>query len=528
MAGSKVNFWSCWLILLIVLVATPFISLIVDSLSYAIKLAPFRGELLVESIVSSFVLILGTLTLSLILGVGSAYFVSFYKIPKIIEILLILPLAFPAYILSYIYADFFGYLGTFQLFLQSIGVETYFDFLSPISLVVILSLAFYPYIYLFAKTCFAAQSQISIDAARSFGYNQVQIFFKVILPLNYPAIFLSSMLIIMEVLNEYGAATFYGVTTFSTAIFQAWFGFEDLSTAIYLSFLALFIIIFILIVEDFFRKRLDFQFNADHSPLVLMKLTPKVKLIASIFLFIPIFFGFVFPMFELLKSALFSLSLFNWEYWQLVANSFFVSIILALIISVMCLLACYSLRVLKQDKYRVGLKLITVGYGFPGAVIAMGLVIALASFDRVLISLNLNFYLLGSFFALGFGYFVRFLNLGISPLESSFSKLSDSFSMASKGFGYNNWQILAKVDFPIIKNSFFVALILLFVEIVKELPITLILRPFNYETLATSAYYYAGNSQWDKVYVYAISLVAVCLIPVILSLKATQAIKFKN
>ena len=511
--------------IIIVILLLPIFSILIYSYGEnSDTLNHLKQTVLSDYILNTLLLIFFVSVLSLIFGVLSAYITVFYEIKFLtfISILLALPFVIPTYILAYIYSDIFGFFSPFHLFLRGIGIKEYFDILSFNSVSVILSLGLYPYIYLIVKASFLKSNSTLLYPALSLGKSTTQLFYQVILPLSRPAIIGSLALVIMEVINEYGTVSYYGVDTLSTAIYGAWFGLNDPKSAAYLSVIAMGIVFVLLSIEKFSRGNSNYKSESNSKNMKKKKLHGYKKFLTYIFLSIPILFGFVIPFIWIIfYSFTYASVVIDDEFLSAVLNSFLASFISSLFIVFFAFLISYTLRINNNNYTKYLTKLAGIGYAIPGVVIAIGVLslfiqidhffIYVFSFEELLIS--------GTLFALSFGYIVRFLAVGLNMIESSFDKLGFNINKASRNLGLNYWQTLIKVEYPNMKKTLLLAFLLVFIDVIKELPLTLVLRPYNYETLATRTYEYAANSMIQESSIYALTIVLLCFIPIIISHK---------
>lgn len=477
-----------------------------------------------EYIFNTLKLIFFVSLLSLIFGVLSAYIVSFYefRFVSIFSIMLALPFVVPTYILGYIYGDILGFFGPLHLFLKDINLvdKEYFDVLNFNSLAVILSLGLYPYIYLIVKSSFLKSSSALLYPALSLGKSRFELFYQVILPLSRPAIIGSLSLVVMEVVNEYGAVSYYGVDTLSTAIYSSWFGLNDPKSSAFLSIIAMSIIFVLLLIEKFSRGNSNYKSESIAKELKKEKLRGFKKFFAYLFLSLPILFGFLIPfVWILFYSYTYALEVIDDEFFEVILNSFIASSLSALFIMLVALFISYTLRISNNAYTKYLGKLAGIGYAIPGIVVGVGVLSLFGDIDNYLIkNFGLEELLIsGTLFAMVFAYIFRFLAVGLNMTESNFEKVGITINRASRNLGLNYWQTLLRVEFPIMKKTLFFGFLLVFVDIIKELPLTLILRPFNYETLATKTYEYAINTMIKESSIYALVIVLLCFIPVILT-----------
>ena len=490
-------------------------------------LTHLKETVLNDYIINTLILLAGVCSLSLIFGVGSAYFVTFYnfRFSKFFSIVLILPFIIPSYILGFIYSDILGFYGPLHLFLRDMGIKDYFDVLNMKSVIIILALALYPYIYLIVKSSFSKHSSFLLNPALSLGIGRFKIFYKIILPLSRPAIIGALSLVMMETISEYGLVKYFGVDTLSTAVFTAWFGLNDANSAAYISTIAMAMVFTILIIEKFNRGGARYKVESVSTPIKKIKTNLVGQILIIGFLLIPFTFGFLIPIIWIVKYSLIHYAfVLDEEYVQTILNSFFAASISASLIVMIAIILGYSARIFDNKYMKYLLKIATLGYSIPGAVIAVGVIILSTSVDNYLIE-NFGFDKLllgGTLFILCFGYTVRFLAVALNSVESSFEKVGINVNKASRSLNKSFLTTLVKVDFPLIKSGVIAAFILVFIDILKELPATLILRPFNYETLSTKTYELASIDMVQESSIYALTIVLISIIPIIYTLKESN------
>ncbi len=509
------------------LIVSPIIILFIYSLGeQSDTLNHLKNTVLSEYILNTLKLIVFVSILSVIFGVLSAYLTVFYKFrfANIFSFLLALPFVIPTYILGYIYSDILGFFGPVHIFLKDIGLVqgNFFDVLNFNSVAVILALSLYPYIYLIVKSSFLKSSSALLNPALSLGTTKLELFYKVILPLSRPAIIGSLSLVIMEVVNEYGAVSYYGVDTLSTAIYSSWFGLNDPKSSAVLSIIAMSIIFVLLAIEKYSRGNSSYKSEAISKEIKKEELKGIKKVFAYIFLSIPVLFGFIIPfVWIVIYSLKYASEVIDDEFYDVVFNSFMASSISAFIIVLLALFISYSVRIHNNNYTKYLTKVAGIGYAIPGVVIGIGVLSLFGDLDNYLANkFNIDHLLIsGTLFAMIFGYVVRFLAVGLNMTESSYEKISININKASRNLGFNYWQTLLKVELPMMKKTLLFGFLLVFVDVIKELPLTLVLRPFNYETLSTKTYEYASNTMVQESSIYALVIVSLCFIPVIISNK---------
>ncbi|ENX3947337.1 ABC transporter permease [Photobacterium damselae] len=482
---------------------------------------------------NTFWVVVGTVILALLFSVPSAWIMAMCKVPseKILQWALVLPLAMPGYIVGYIYTDWFDYAGPIQIFLRDLfgwqtATEYWFpNFRSIGGACFVLALVLYPYIYLLVRAAFMEQSVSLLQSARLLRCNPWQSFCRVSLPLVRPAIAVGVSLVAMETLGDFGTVSYFAVNTLTTAVYDTWLGYSNLHAAAKISALML-VVIFILISAERFsrRKQKLFQQQLNGSDSVRYTLTGWKKWLAVIWCWGLVTVAFILPMLQLADYA--------WTYFgqswteafrQYSINSFVVSIVAAVIALFLALLVNFSHRLLPSKFNTVPIRLASMGYAVPGTVLAIGVMIPLTSADHFIndVAKSLEWgrpglILSGSMFAMIFAFVVRFSAVAIGSIESSLTKISPSLDMASKTMGVASFKMLRRVHFPLVRRGCLIAVILVFIESMKELNAALLLRPFNFETLATYVFNYASDEHLELAALPAILLILVGLVPLIL------------
>ena len=431
---------------------------------------------------------------------------SNYQFPgrRIIDLILYLPLSIPTYIMAFTYSELLSYTGPFKI--------TY-DFLQIEILGILLAFSLYPYIYSVSRISFSLFGSKYYDLAKNLGLSGYQTLIKVVLPLSKPAIFSGLFLVIMEVLNEYGAVKYFGVNTYTIGIFRSWNSMNDSGAAIQLSSILLFIVAFLFFLEKYFNQNKRFSFSKNSKLVSLIRPDNSTKFLIYLICLIPIVLAFVIPVLFNLINIFSSFDDINFErLLNLTFNSFTISLISSVLILVVSTFFLYNEKISNSKIYYYINQFISLGYSIPGAVVALAVVLSVTGLDN----LNDSIKLLGSFsvyfLILIYAYIIRFMAVGKSPIKSSLEKHPDSYDNSAKNLGLSNFKIFQKIYFPINKYAFFTALILVFIDLMKELPITLILRPFNFDTLATQTYEFAIEEMIPLSSIYSSVIILICCI----------------
>ena len=504
---KKIKFQDIIALLLFTLIFSPILFLLVksfyqdtESLKYLFK------NLLFDYSINTVYLVIITSFFSLILGIIPAWYVSNHQFPgrRIIDLILYLPLSIPTYIMAFTYSELLSYTGPFKI--------TY-DFLQIEILGILLAFSLYPYIYSVSRISFSLFGSKYYDLAKNLGLSGYQTLIKVVLPLSKPAIFSGLFLVIMEVLNEYGAVKYFGVNTYTIGIFRSWNSMNDSGAAIQLSSILLFIVAFLFFLEKYFNQNKRFSFSKNSKLVSLIRPDNSTKFLIYLICLIPIVLAFVIPVLFNLINIFSSFDDINFQrLLNLTFNSFTISLISSVLILVVSTFFLYNEKISNSKIYHYINQFISLGYSIPGAVVALAVVLSVTGLDN----LNDSVKLLGSFsvyfLILIYAYIIRFMAVGKSPIKSSLEKHPESYDNSAKNLGLSNFKIFQKIYFPINKYAFFTALILVFIDLMKELPITLILRPFNFDTLATQTYEFAIEEMIPLSSIYSSVIILICCI----------------
>ncbi|MBK6266982.1 iron ABC transporter permease [Marivirga sp. S37H4] len=489
---------------------------------------------LLETVLSDYILnsiglVIVVSILTLLTGISTAWIVSTCEIPfrKHFEWILILPLAIPTYIAAYTYAGIFDYAGPIQSFFRNIGwIEiAYIDIMNFWGVAVVMSLVLFPYVYVVARSSFMNQSSTLLEASRILGSSSWRTFFKIALPISRPAIIGGVSLVVMEVLNDYGAVKYYGVSTFTTGIFRAWFSLGDPNAAINLSGLLMLFILLLLSLERWQRGKTKFDEGAKIGrKLKRYQLKSWKKALAWTVCFIPLFLGFIAPVFQLIIWSVQTIqSVFNTDFFLMMLHSFGLALLAAALCVLFSVIILYAVKIHQNKTFNILAKIASLGYSIPGAVIAIGIMIPLLGLDKQLIQIwknhfdsNIGLIFSSTLFALTFAYIVRFLTVSLNPIEAAFKKTGTGIDEAAHSLGAGSMKTLWRINIPLIRSALFSGGILVFVDILKELPLTLILRPFNFHTLATKAYELASDEMVAESATPSLIIILIGIVPIII------------
>ncbi|SDW20170.1 iron(III) transport system permease protein [Marinococcus luteus] len=464
--------------------------------------------------------------LSIALGTTLAWLISAYTFPfrNTLKWALLMPLAIPPYIGAYAYHGMLNYTGFIQRTLRTtFDIEVsqrYFDIMNIPGAVFIYTIFLYPYVYAITRAFFARQATTLIENARVLGSGPVRTFFRIVLPVSRAAIVGGVTLVMLEVLNDYGLVNYFGIQTFSTAIFQTWYALDDLNSAIRLAGILMGIVLVFLLLEKVFRGRQQYSYtSAKASPLKPQVLEGWKKWTALSFSGVVFLLGFILPIFQLLYWGMLTYeAIFSAEFVSLIRNSTIAAGISSLLVVVFAVIIANFTRVASGWFSTVIARFTVLGYSIPGAVIAVGVISFFLYAETQLqlfyayAGISTELMLSTSLVMLVFAYVIRFMAVGYNSIESGFEKIGRRYSEASRTLGMGWIKTFFKVDLPMIRAAVFSGFILVFVDILKELPLTLILRPFNFETLATTAYRYASDERIQETAVPSLSIILVSAI----------------
>ncbi len=482
-------------------------------------------------IFNSLALMLGVGSGVVLVGVSTAWLVTLCRFPgdRLLESLLLLPLAAPAYILAYVYTELLEYYGPVQSGLRWLfGWQSLADYWFPSvrslgGAVLLLTLVLYPYVYLLARVAFLDQSVCTLEASRSLGCNPWQSCFKVALPLARPAIAAGTALALMETLSDFGTVQFFGVDTFTTGIYRTWFGMGERLAASQLAVCLVGLVLLLTATERWFRHRAKYYQSGSRQALPSYQLSGIRALAAQVICTLPLLLGFVIPALALLQLTWANLDkTLNLRFWQAILSSLKLAGMTAVLAVLVALLMAYGLRLRPSRGMAAAVRLALLGYAIPGSVIAVGILIPIGQFDQWLAGglnaagIATGMLLGGTLVALVFAYLVRFLAVSFGAVDSSLTRIKPSLDEAARSLGQSPQQTLLRVHLPLIRSGLLTAALLVFVDVMKELPATLIVRPFDYETLAVRVYQLASDERLAEAAAPALAIVLVGVLPVMI------------
>jgi iron(III) transport system permease protein len=452
---------------------------------------------------------------------------------RVFEWALILPLAVPAYVMAYTYTDFLQFTGPVQGLLRELTGWGPGDYWFPeirslggaVVMLTLLTFVLYPYTYLLCRAAFLEQSVCALEVSRTLGCSGVGSFFRVALPLARPAIAAGTALALMETLADYGTVSFFGVPTFTTGIIRAWISLGDRVAAAQLSSSLLALVFLVLLVERWSRGAARYyQATNRYQNLPDHRLRGSAAWLAFAACAVPLAIGFLLPAAILLKMSVEAGDAqFGARFVGLSLNSFTLAIVTAVLAVGLATIMAYGARLSPGRLSATANRLASMGYAVPGAVIAVGVLIPLAQFDNALdawmqaaFGLNTGLLLTGTIVALVYAYLVRFLAVSLNTVESSLGKVRPSMDDAARSLGQGPLGTLVRVHAPIMWGSLLTAGLLVFVDVMKELPATLVMRPFNFDTLAVQAFNLASDERLTEASTASLVIVAVGVVPLVL------------
>lgn len=520
------NAWSIGPLILVLFFIAPVL-IVISSLfgDYSDNWVHLYDYVLFKYIKNSLFLVIGVSISVLLIGITTAWLVTNYNFSckNIFEWALILPFAVPPYILAYTFTGMFDSYGTANNIIRDIfSLNNDFIFFPKLrniyGAVVVFSFTLYPYVYLVSRMAFINQSKSILETGRTLGYNQYQVFYKLSIPMIRPAVVAGLMIVIMETLSDFGAVDHFAISTFTTGIFRTWYGLYDIKTAMQLSSLLLLFVMIFIFIEKYSRRKAAFSLATSvYKPIKKIELFGFKNIVAFLICFFPIFIGFLLPVVQLLYWALnYKLDFFNAKFIITAWNTLYLALIAALLCTLFALVTNFAIRLNKNKVVQFLSSFLTVGYAVPGLILAIGVMQLLTFLDRIFFIDTLNMVLTGGLFGLILAYVIKSYALSSSTFEAGFQRVNSRVDDVAKSLNSNGWSLLAKIHIPLLRTSILTSLLLVVSEVIKELPATLILRPFNFDTLAVSTYIFAAEERMVDAAAPAIAIVIVGLLPIII------------
>ncbi|MDB9794800.1 iron ABC transporter permease [bacterium] len=506
--GNKINIWYFSSFIISIIVAVPIIT--VFSSFFEITgdyVSVLKNTFLLDYIYNSLILLIGVLTLTFIIGVGCAYLVSFYKFPGVnfFKWALILSFAVPAYIYAYSLTAFLENYGTaFSILKNLLGEGNYNTYIPKfdgmLGAIISISFSLFGYVYVLTRASFHYQSQNLLELGKNLGFSKQKSFFKIILPSARPAIVAGLSLVAMETLSDFGSVSFFGVSTLTTGIYNAWISFDDLTLANRLSSYLLIFILGLFVLENLSRKKAQYHTSSKggFKSKSVIQLSNYKSILASFFCMVVFFLSFLFPVFQMLYwTIIFPKHLLDLNLIELFSNTMLLIFLSCCVLILLAFISNYGNRVSKS-KFLEMLNTFSIsGYAIPGIILAVAFITFISWLDLNMINYlgteSIKSIFIGSVLGLVLIYFIRFYSLASNGIKSGYLKINYSIDESAYLLGYSKFKTFKNIHLPYLKNSVLLIGILLTIEIIKELPITLIMRPFNFETFATKAYIYASQ-----------------------------------
>jgi iron(III) transport system permease protein len=505
---KKINIWYLSSFIISLIVAIPILTVFSSFFNITGNYSSIlKNTFLYEYIFNSLVLLIGVLILTFLIGVSCAYLVSFYNFPGVnfFKWALILSFAVPAYIYAYSLTAFFENFGTAFSILKNIFGEANYNLYIPkfdgmTGAILSISLSLFGYVYVLTRASFHYQSQNLIELGKNLGFSKKKSFLNIILPSARPAIVAGLSLVAMETLSDFGSVSFFGISTLTTAIYNAWISFDDLNLANRISFYLLIFILGLLILENFSRKKAQY-----HTPTKggLRKrkpidLTGQKSFLAFFFCALIFFISFLFPVLQMLYWTIsFPKHLSDLNLIKLFLNTILLVFLSSFLLISLSFISNYGNRVSRSKLLNTLTTLSISGYAIPGIILAVAFITFISWFDDNIISFfglkTIKSIFIGSILGLILVYFIRFYSLASNGIKSGYLKINYSIDESAYLLGYSKFKTFTNIHIPYLKDSILLIGILIAIEIIKELPITLIMRPFNFETFATTAYIFASQ-----------------------------------
>ncbi len=529
----QIDFWTSGSLLLAFFIAIPLLSVSILALNPS-------GDIwhhLLTTVLSRYVmttigLMVGVGIGTLLIGTCTAWLVTLCRFPgrRIFEWALLLPLAMPAYVVAYVYTDVLEFAGPVQALLRNIfGWESSRDYWFPEirslgGAIFVMTLTLYPYVYLLARVAFVQQSVCILEVSRTLGKTAWQSFFSIALPSARPSLFIGVSLVLMETLNDFGTVDFFAVETLTAGIFDVWLNLNNLSGAAQLAVIALCFVLLLLWAERKSRSNQRFHNTSTKYQALPSYQLKRAKMFGAVILCVlPIGFGFILPSCVLGYYALgFYEESISRDFYSILSNSLVLSSLSAILSVSAGIFLAYGVRLKESTLLKLAARFASIGYAVPGAVLAVGVLIPMGKIDVVIqgylknvfgISTGLLFS--GTIAAVSYGYLTRFLALSYGTVEASLMRITPNMDGAARTLGLGPMKTLERIHLPLIRGGILAAAILVFVDTMKELPMTIILRPFNFETLATHVHQLASDELLEESALGSLSIVAAGLLPVI-------------
>lgn len=534
--SGRRDYWHLAVVLLAGLVMVP-IGVIFASLVHPEQdiWSHLADTMLATLVVNTFWLSLGVLLGTFVLGVSLGWLTGACSFPgrAFFSWALTLPMAIPAYVMAFIFIGVMDFTGPIQSFIRTvIGIENFMvEVRSTPFVVLVLSLTLYPYVYLLSRAAFLSQGKTLLEAARTLGTSPWGAFCKVLLPMARPWIVSGLVLVLMETLADFGAVSIFNYDTFTTAIYKAWFGFFSLNAAAQLSSVLVVFALALVLVEGLYRSKMRFYANSKggsvHARLVLQG---THKIIAILFCSLILLVAFVLPCAQLIFWAWQSGVEYGFpDYHDHLFTTMFLGGCGALLTCLAALVLSYAKRKYPTSRNNFLCKLATMGYALPGTVLAVGIFVPVAWLDnnvqhivRGIWGLETGPLLQGTVLVMFMAYVVRFLAAGFGGIDATMQAINPNLDEAASIAGVKGWRLIRQIHLPLLKKGALTALIMVMIDIVKEMPITLMTRPFGWDTLAVKIYELTSEGEWERAALPGLYLVLVSTLPVFILMRESE------
>lgn len=523
--------FSGWMLFALAVAALVLVPVVVTFSSFAQAeheiLAHLVAFALPELVVNTLWLVVGVGVGVSVLGVSLAWLTAMCEFPgrRLFDWALLLPLALPAYVTAFVAIGLLDFTGPLQTWLRDDwGITGLPEIRSRGGVIGVMSLALYPYVYLIAKNAFATQGAIALEAAQSLGLSRTQGFFRVALPMARPWIAAGLMLALMETLADFGTMAIFNYDTFTTAIYKAWYSLFSLPAAAQLASILILFVLVAVVFEQRSRTRMRFGTVGRNAGSRRIQLTPSLALLAFLYAGSVLAVAFLIPVTQL---ALWAREVIaddlDARYWAFAWHSVLLAGLGAAMVVTVALLLAYAGRQRPGVTMMWTQRIATIGYAFPGAVLAVGLFIPVAALDNWLIDVGERWFgfdgteiLKGTLLVMLAAYLVRFLAVGFGPIDSGLNRITRNIDEAARNLGTSTAALLGRVHLPMLRASLLTAATLAFVDIMKEMPITLMTRPFGWDTLAVRVFEMTSEGEWERAALPALAIVVAGIIPIIL------------
>ena len=494
------------------------------------SLSHLAQYVLPQTIKNTIFLVIGVGFLTTVLGVSLAWLTAVCDFPlrKFFVWALLLPMAIPGYVMAFALVGLFEYTGPVQNFLrETLGSSSAFpNIYSYGGVVLALSLALYPYTYLMVRNAFQTQGLRSLEVGQSLGLSVRESFWRICLPMARPWIVGGALLVMMETLSDFGTVAIFNYDTLTSAIYKSWFGLYSLPAALQVASVLLIFVVVITLLERRSRAGQRFsQARSSKSVAGRIYLRGVHRWLALLVCLLVFSLAFMMPVMRLLYWAIPNMDVeLTSQFWRYVAGSTSLSLIAMLMIAGLALLMAFSARTYNSPFAKIAVRISTMGYALPGTVLAVGLFVPVAAIDNALGAIGVPTPLLqGTMVVMLLAYSVRFMAVAFSPLESNLLRITPSIDAASRSLGVSGIKMLTKVHLPMVKGGLLTAMLLVFVDVMKELPITLMTRPFGFNTLAVRIFELSSEGLWERAALPALAIVLVGLIPAFILIRKSDA-----